>query len=171
MASAVSWAASPSRSLTTTLAPCSDSSSAVALPMPRALPVTIATLSSRTPMHDLLVGLSGNRRSYWLIGQSVGLAVVAHRAMTGMETTIAAPHLARRVRVLGDSARVAAPARHEAAREQRDGGGRAAAGEGHIGGAAARSRARDPGRRVLDRDGRRLAHRAELLGRVRAQAA
>src|SRR6188472_528615 len=50
MASAVSCAASPSRSLTTTLAPCSDSSSAVALPIPRALPVTIATLSSRTPI-------------------------------------------------------------------------------------------------------------------------
>src|SRR2546430_15338380 len=33
-----------------TLAPCSESSSAVARPMPRALPVTIATLSSRTPM-------------------------------------------------------------------------------------------------------------------------
>ena len=33
-----------------TLAPCSDSSSAVARPMPRAEPVTIATLSSRTPM-------------------------------------------------------------------------------------------------------------------------
>src|SRR5690348_1928310 len=33
-----------------TLAPCSESSSAVARPMPRAEPVTIATLSSRTPM-------------------------------------------------------------------------------------------------------------------------
>jgi len=32
------------------LAPCSESSSAVARPMPRADPVTMATLSSRTPM-------------------------------------------------------------------------------------------------------------------------
>ena len=35
-----------------TLAPCSLSSSAVARPMPRAEPVTIATLSSRTPMRE-----------------------------------------------------------------------------------------------------------------------
>ena len=35
-----------------TLAPCSLSSSAVARPMPRAEPVTIATLSSRTPMAE-----------------------------------------------------------------------------------------------------------------------
>ena len=34
----------------TTFAPCSESSSAVARPMPRADPVTIATLSSSTPM-------------------------------------------------------------------------------------------------------------------------
>ena len=47
---AVCSAASPSRSLTRTFAPCSASSSAVARPMPRAEPVTIATLSSRTPM-------------------------------------------------------------------------------------------------------------------------
>ena len=33
-----------------TFAPCSLSSSAVARPIPRALPVTIATFSSRTPM-------------------------------------------------------------------------------------------------------------------------
>src|SRR3954447_269488 len=43
-------ARSASRSLMITLAPCSESSSAVARPMPRAEPVTIATLSSRTPM-------------------------------------------------------------------------------------------------------------------------
>src|SRR5205814_10671432 len=43
-------ARSVSRSLISTLAPCSQSSSAVARPMPRAEPVTIATLSSRTPM-------------------------------------------------------------------------------------------------------------------------
>src|SRR4051812_29291816 len=43
-------ATSPSRSLMTTLAPCSANSSAVARPMPRADPVTIATLSSRTPI-------------------------------------------------------------------------------------------------------------------------
>src|ERR687898_484073 len=41
---------SPSRSLITTFAPCSASSSAVARPIPRADPVTIATLSSSTPM-------------------------------------------------------------------------------------------------------------------------
>src|SRR4051812_45695666 len=41
---------SPSRSLMRTLAPCSLSSSAVARPMPRAEPVTIATFPSRTPM-------------------------------------------------------------------------------------------------------------------------
>src|SRR3954470_12711624 len=47
-------ATSASRSLMTTFAPCSDRSSAVARPIPRAEPVTIATLSSRTPMarHD-----------------------------------------------------------------------------------------------------------------------
>ena len=49
-APAASSAASLSRSLMTTFAPCSESSSAVARPMPRADPVTIATLSSRTPM-------------------------------------------------------------------------------------------------------------------------
>src|SRR5689334_20490135 len=37
-----------------TFAPCSERSSAVARPMPRAEPVTIATLSSRTPMCRLL---------------------------------------------------------------------------------------------------------------------
>src|SRR5215213_2212212 len=47
---AVCSAMSPSRSLMSTLAPCSQSSSAVARPMPRADPVTIATLPSRTPM-------------------------------------------------------------------------------------------------------------------------
>jgi hypothetical protein len=36
--------------LISTFAPCSESSSAVARPMPRADPVTIATLPSRTPM-------------------------------------------------------------------------------------------------------------------------
>src|SRR5690242_17829781 len=46
-------ATSPSMSLISTLAPCSESSSAVARPMPRAEPVTIATLSSRTPMSTL----------------------------------------------------------------------------------------------------------------------
>src|SRR3954452_8296020 len=50
ISSAVCWATSASRSLMTTFAPCSDSSSAVARPMPRAEPVTIATFSSRTPM-------------------------------------------------------------------------------------------------------------------------
>src|SRR4051812_4661147 len=46
---------SPSRSLMTTFAPCSLRISAVVRPMPRADPVTIATLSSRTPMSSLLV--------------------------------------------------------------------------------------------------------------------
>ena len=41
-------ATSPSRSLIRTFAPCSARSSAVARPMPRAEPVTIATLSSST---------------------------------------------------------------------------------------------------------------------------
>src|SRR4051794_37333346 len=49
-------ARSLSRSLMTTFAPCSLSSSAVARPMPRAEPVTIATLSSRTPMAVTIVG-------------------------------------------------------------------------------------------------------------------
>src|SRR3954447_9358733 len=53
---AVCSATSASRSLMITLAPCSDSSSAVARPMPRAEPVTIATLSSRTPMAVTIVG-------------------------------------------------------------------------------------------------------------------
>src|SRR5215217_4399295 len=54
---AVCSATSASRSLISTLAPCSDSSSAVARPMPRADPVTIATLSSRTPMSSLRFGI------------------------------------------------------------------------------------------------------------------
>src|SRR3954467_11947526 len=49
-------ARSASRLLMTTLAPCSDSSSAVARPMPRAEPVTTATLSSRTPMAQEDIG-------------------------------------------------------------------------------------------------------------------
>src|SRR3954469_10053058 len=49
-----SSATSPSRSLTRTLAPCSARSSAVARRLPRAEPVTMATLSSRTPMGLLL---------------------------------------------------------------------------------------------------------------------
>src|SRR4051812_38621894 len=51
-------ATSPSRSLMSTFAPCSESSSAVARPMPRAEPVTIATLSSSTPIRRLLVLVS-----------------------------------------------------------------------------------------------------------------
>src|SRR4051812_19476680 len=55
-------ATSPSRSLTRTLPPCSARSSAVARPMPRAEPVTMATLSSRTPMGLLLrTVVSGGR--------------------------------------------------------------------------------------------------------------
>src|SRR3954471_18705302 len=49
-------ARSASRSLMTTFAPCALNSSAVARPMPRAEPVTIATLSSRTPMAVTIVG-------------------------------------------------------------------------------------------------------------------
>src|SRR3954454_14630252 len=79
MASAVSWAASPSRSLTTTLAPCSDSSSAVALPMPRALPVTIATLSSRTPMHVSLSGCQETGDPIGLLANQSALPAVAQR--------------------------------------------------------------------------------------------
>src|SRR5438874_7466376 len=70
MASAVSWATSPSRSLMRTFAPCSASTSAVALPIPRALPVTIATLSSRTPMRVSCHLPGGRHASYWLTGQS-----------------------------------------------------------------------------------------------------
>src|SRR3954469_24242679 len=51
-------ATSPSRSLIRTFAPCEASNSAVARPMPRAEPVTIATLSSRTPIRRLLVLVS-----------------------------------------------------------------------------------------------------------------
>src|SRR5215218_6522658 len=47
---AVCSATSPSRSLISTFAPCTPSSSAVARPMPRADPVTIATFPSSTPM-------------------------------------------------------------------------------------------------------------------------
>src|SRR5580692_9072233 len=43
-------ATSPSRSLIRTCAPCATSSSAVARPMPRAEPVTIADLPSSTPI-------------------------------------------------------------------------------------------------------------------------
>src|SRR4051794_40870119 len=49
-ASCTSCALSPSRSLTTTFAPCSASSSAVARPMPWPAPVTMATLSSSSPI-------------------------------------------------------------------------------------------------------------------------
>src|SRR5918998_4362902 len=61
---AVCSATSPSRSLMSTFAPCSESSSAVARPMPRAEPVTIATLSSRTPMSFSLVS-SRSRECAW----------------------------------------------------------------------------------------------------------
>src|SRR3954469_20035885 len=56
---AVCCAPSPSRSLMTTLAPWALSSSAVARPIPRAEPVTIATLSSRTPIRSPPFGLRG----------------------------------------------------------------------------------------------------------------
>src|SRR5215218_1148881 len=58
---AVCWAASPSRSLITTLAPWALSSSAVARPMPRAEPVTIATLSSRIPIARSYCGYGRSR--------------------------------------------------------------------------------------------------------------
>src|ERR1051326_1992829 len=48
-------ATSPSRSLMRTLAPCSESSSAVARPIPRADPVTIAAFPPSTPTEDLLL--------------------------------------------------------------------------------------------------------------------
>src|SRR3954470_7079299 len=57
-------ATSPSRSLMSTLAPCDDSSSAVARPMPRADPVTIATLSSSTPMYLSPSVTNGRREPY-----------------------------------------------------------------------------------------------------------
>src|SRR5919107_121697 len=63
---AASSATSPSRSLMSTLAPCSASSSAVARPMPRADPVTIATLSSRTPI-ALSLGFEGSERARTLV--------------------------------------------------------------------------------------------------------
>ena len=47
---AACWATSPSRSLISTCAPCETSSSAVARPIPRAEPVTIAALPSSTPI-------------------------------------------------------------------------------------------------------------------------
>src|SRR5579863_3260712 len=50
ISSAACFATSPSRSLMSTLAPCAASSSAVARPMPRAEPVTMAALPSSTPM-------------------------------------------------------------------------------------------------------------------------
>ena len=46
-----------------TFAPCSLSSSAVARPMPRAEPVTIATLSSRTPMAKDISRWPSDRRA------------------------------------------------------------------------------------------------------------
>src|SRR3954452_15832723 len=49
---AASSATSPSRSLMSTRAPCSVSSSAVARPIPRAEPVTIAAFPSSTPMRS-----------------------------------------------------------------------------------------------------------------------
>src|SRR6266516_4376700 len=61
-------ATSPSRSLMRTCAPCSTSSSAVARPMPRAEPVTIADLPSSTPI--ALLSLSyfscGSASYIWL---------------------------------------------------------------------------------------------------------
>src|SRR3954469_4243504 len=52
-------ATSPSRSLMRTFAPCELSSSAVARPIPRADPVTIATLSSRTPIRVSFMASEG----------------------------------------------------------------------------------------------------------------
>ena len=61
----------------TTLAPCSDSSSAVARPMPRAEPVTIATLSSRTPIPRKIWGpaLRGPPTDYGLVVLEVNVSV------------------------------------------------------------------------------------------------
>src|SRR5215207_1729271 len=56
-------ATSPSRSLMSTRAPCSASSSAVARPIPRADPVTIAAFPSRTPI-DSPLALSARHHRY-----------------------------------------------------------------------------------------------------------
>src|SRR5665213_280453 len=57
-------ATSPSRSLIRTWAPCATSSSAVARPIPRAEPVTIAVLPSSTPIAVASPCLVGEARLY-----------------------------------------------------------------------------------------------------------
>src|ERR1019366_6994564 len=57
-------AMSPSRSLIRTWAPCAASSSAVARPMPRAEPVTIADLPSSTPIVSRSPSIGRGSRSY-----------------------------------------------------------------------------------------------------------
>src|SRR3712207_1721324 len=73
-------ARSASRSLMSTLAPCSASSSAVARPMPRADPVTIATLSSRTPMDPFRLRLQAVRAADDLEHDLVGARADAVQA-------------------------------------------------------------------------------------------
>src|SRR5215217_399089 len=64
MSEAACSATSASRSLMSTRAPCSASSSAVARPIPRADPVTIAAFPSRTPIPSLLCAPAAGHHRY-----------------------------------------------------------------------------------------------------------
>ena len=83
-----------------TFAPCSLSSSAVARPMPRAEPVTIATLSSRTPMaKDISRWPSDRRASRILAGGEPNVCPwVGPPTSSDAECVRRGPRLQRRVR-------------------------------------------------------------------------
>src|SRR5215212_2273030 len=69
-------ATSPSRSLISTRAPCSASSSAVARPIPRADPVTIAAFPSRTPIQSPLRLSARHHRYMALLAIRYGIPLV-----------------------------------------------------------------------------------------------
>src|ERR1700742_850059 len=62
---AACWATSASRSLISTFAPSATNSSAVARPMPRAEPVTIAALPSRSPTVSPLLAVKVGAEPIW----------------------------------------------------------------------------------------------------------
>src|SRR5918994_594037 len=83
----------------TTFAPCEASSSAVARPMPRAEPVTMATLSSRTPMLRSLFKLSGEGREHYVPGGNAG-AMKLYPDVPGRRATTIALDVATLLAVL-----------------------------------------------------------------------
>src|SRR5918997_4852945 len=92
IADAVCSASSPSRSLITTFAPCSASSPAVARPIPRADPVTIATLSSSTPIGSSSSVSGGG----FCLLEPVGAPDHVEHDLVGLRADAVEPHVAPR---------------------------------------------------------------------------